>query len=120
VNINIQGSTIAALNLGTVVGDLQPTVNALQQAGQPDVAEALKQLAETVAEAQGIGERERRDAIELIAAVGEEASKGEPRRSRLEALGAGLWNIVKVAGEAGAAYHALRIALRAATGVELP
>ncbi len=114
------GAFLAAAAEETVLGDVQAAVNVVQDAGKSDLAATLKQLAEVVAEAQGIGEPERREAVELVAAVGEEASKSEPRNSALRASGTSLWGIVKVAGETGVAYEAMKLALRAAIGVELP
>ncbi len=78
VTINIQGSTVAALNLGTVMGNIQAAVTSLQQ-GDPEMATALRTLIEAVAAEESLGDR-RRDVIESLGQVGEEAMKPEGQR----------------------------------------
>lgn len=78
VTINIHGSTVAALNLGTVMGNIQATVATLQQ-GDPEMATALRTLIETVAAEESLGDQ-RRDVIESLSQVGEEATKPEGQR----------------------------------------
>ncbi len=78
VTVNIQDSTVATLNLGTVMGNIQSIVATLQQ-GQPEVAIALQKLIEAVAADETLGDR-RRDAIESLGQIGEEATRPEDRR----------------------------------------
>jgi len=78
VIINIQGSTVAALNLGTVMGSIQATVATLQQ-GDPEMATALRTLIEAVVADDSLGDG-RRDVIESLSQVGEEATKPEIQR----------------------------------------
>jgi hypothetical protein len=78
VTISIQGSTVAALNLGTVMGNIEATVATLQQ-GDPEMAAALRTLIEAVAADESLG-GQRRDVIESLIQVGEEATKPEGQR----------------------------------------
>ncbi len=101
VTINIQGSTVAALNLGTVMGNIQATVTSLQQ-GDPEMATALRTMIEAVAAEESLGDR-RRDVIESLGQVGEEATKPEGQRrtglvrALLGGVGAAIAHSAKVA-----------------------
>ena len=79
VNINIHNSTIAALNLGTVIGDVNATVTMLRDQGQQKVAEAIRALTEAVANADSLG-ADRRDLIESLSTIGEQATLPEEKR----------------------------------------
>lgn len=80
VTVNIQDSTVAALNLGTVMGNIQAVVASLQQ-GDPELATALRTLIEAVAADEALGDR-RREVIELLTQIGEEATKPEDQRRK--------------------------------------
>ncbi len=72
VNININNSTVAALNLGTVMGDMNATVATLQGQGDQKLAEAIRALTEAIAKDEKLGDN-RRDAIEALSTIGEQA-----------------------------------------------
>jgi hypothetical protein len=79
VIIHIEGSTVANLNLGTVIGNIQATVNTLQQS-DPEIATALAKLVEAVGKDESLGDQ-RREIIESLNEVAEEAKKpGASRR----------------------------------------
>ena len=79
ITINIHGNTIAALNLGTVVGNIEASIATLQQ-GDPDVARALKELVEAILADETLGDQ-RRDVVESLNQVAEEAKKPPGSRS---------------------------------------
>lgn len=78
VTINIQDSTVAALNLGTVMGNLQTAVTTLQQ-GDPEISTALQKVIEVVAAEESLGDH-RREVIESLSQIGEEATRPEAQR----------------------------------------
>ncbi len=118
LTLNISGSQIASLNLGQIIGDIQATVSGLNAAGQPEIAEALKRLAEAVAADPALDELQKRETVEVVADLGDEFAK-DRRPSRLRAFGARVGQLVTGTSAAYGAYQALKAALLAA-GVELP
>ncbi len=79
VNINISGSTVAGLNLGTVIGDFQTAYVTLQDTGNADLANQLKGVIDAVGQASELGDR-RRDVIQSLVTIGEQATLPEPER----------------------------------------
>lgn len=75
ITITINDSTIAGLNLGTVIGNIQSTVSTLHQTN-PDIASALAKLVEAVGRDESLGDQ-RREVIESLNQVAEEATKPE-------------------------------------------
>lgn len=73
ITVNIKDSTVAGLNLGTVMGDLNAAVQSIHEAGNAQLAKILKDLIERVAADADLGE-ERRDAIESLTVISEEAA----------------------------------------------
>ncbi|MGH2395822.1 MAG: hypothetical protein ACRDFW_02305 [bacterium] len=73
VTINIQNSTVAGLNLGTVIGNIEAAVSTLQQT-DPEIATALARLVEAVGRDESLGDQ-RREVIESLNQVAEEATK---------------------------------------------
>lgn len=118
LTINVSGSQIASLNLGQIVGNIEATVSGLNAVGQPEIARSLKNLTEAIAADPGLDESHKREAIEVVADLGDELRK-ERRPSRLRAFAARIGQLVTGASTAYGAYEALRATARAA-GVELP
>jgi hypothetical protein len=120
--ININSSTIASLNVASAVGDIQATVNVLNSAGEREMAEALKRLAESFAEAHALNDSLKREAVELVASLGDELTRPseERRSSAIRAIARRVWEIARSVSEAITVYDALRAAARAATGIDLP
>jgi hypothetical protein len=77
--VNIHGSTVAALNLGNVIGNIQSVIVSLQSGGNRELAEWLKALIEKVAAAEELGDG-RRDVIDSLTVIGEEAAKPQAER----------------------------------------
>ncbi len=79
VIINIQGSTVAALNLGSVMGNIQAAIVSLEDRGNKELAQSLKDAIEKVAAAEELGEQ-RREVIDSLTTIGEEAAKPQTER----------------------------------------
>ncbi len=79
VVLHISNSTVAGLNLGSVVGDMNTTLTALQEQGSKEVAEALKILSEAIAEDIQLGDA-RRELLENVSALGEQAKLASEER----------------------------------------
>jgi hypothetical protein len=75
--INISHSTIANLNLGTVVGDLNGSIRFLSTTGQDELADAVRKLTEAVA----ISElTDKKETLENLAYVTEQAALPKEQR----------------------------------------
>ncbi len=85
--INIAGS-VGVVNLGTILGDARGSVTHLQDSGQTELANVLRQLIETLPATQ-LSVDEKGEVAELTKALADEASKP----GRLSTLG-------RVAGQA--------------------
>lgn len=121
VTLNISQSQVAALNLGQIVGNIQAVVSGLQESGQGEVATALRQLAEAIAQEAALSNELRREAMELVSAMGEEFARPEAERRPgvLRAIGARLGQIGRAAGGVYAAYELVKVAA-AGLGYGLP
>lgn len=104
VTIHINHSTVGALNLGTVIGNIQASLSVLKAEGHDEVVGALKRMAEEVGNAEELGDA-RREALEQVAVVTAEAERPPTERRLglvkplLEALRATLStsaNLIKV------------------------
>jgi hypothetical protein len=90
--INISQSTIATLNLGTVVGEINSSIQTLTNAGQDDLAKSIRQLTEAISASTDLDESIRKDMLEHLALVSAEAAlpagkrKMAPLRSSIEVL----------------------------------
>jgi len=122
ISLNINKSTIASLNLGTVVGNLQANVSVLQDAGQKDLARALSSLAQALTDSQTLNEEQKREGIEMVAALGDELAKPEAERksSVAKLVAQRLGQVVRRASEVAGAYELLKVAVRSSIGIELP
>jgi len=121
ITINVNQSQVAALNLGQVIGNIEGTVSGLNAAGQRDLAEAIKTLTETITSTPSLPEAEKREAVELVSALGEELARrpDQARPGVLRTVAARLGKIVSAIATAQGAYEALKLAARSA-GYELP
>jgi hypothetical protein len=69
--INISHNTIATLNLGTVLGDLNGSIRSLSTAGQDELAKAVRELTEAVASSELTNKKR---TLENLAYVAEQAA----------------------------------------------
>jgi hypothetical protein len=114
LTVNISQSTIAALNLGTIVGDLTGTIHSLSNSGHQDLAEALGRVTEAVATSSEIPDSTRKNLIEHLAFVASESAapsehrKMGPLRASISTLQSGLTIATQLTGLWTAVEHALR------------
>lgn len=117
MTLNISNSTIGNLNLGTVVGNLTASVNALNQQGQADLAREIKALAEALASTD-IPNDQRRDLLEHLSVVSYEVTlppdqrKPATLRLAIQALQKGLM----IAGQLAPLWQPIEQILKA-TGI---
>jgi hypothetical protein len=96
VTLNISNSMIAGLNLGTVVGDLNASVQILAGHGEKNLADAIKALAEALAASAELQADRRKDLLEHLSAVSAdlaqppEKRRMAPLRSSINAMKEGL------------------------------
>ncbi len=82
--IFISNSTIANLNLGTVLGDLNASVQNLQTHGSQQIADAIGKLTTAISESMQIRDADRKDLLENLALVSKEVlSQPDQRRPGL-------------------------------------
>jgi hypothetical protein len=81
---NISNSTIANLNLGTVLGDLNASVQNLQTHGSQQIADTIGKLTTAISESAQIRDADRKDLLENLALVSKEVlSQPDQRRPGL-------------------------------------
>ncbi|HXE11445.1 MAG TPA: hypothetical protein VN633_04950, partial [Bryobacteraceae bacterium] len=81
---NISNSTIANLNLGTVLGDLNASVQNLQTHGSQQIAEAIGKLTTAISESVEVRDADRKHLLENLALVSKEiSSQPDQRRAGL-------------------------------------
>lgn len=94
--IHISNSTIANLNLGTVLGDLKGSIQQLTTEGQNSLAESLRKFTEAVASSAEIEDPVRKELLEHLSVVSGEAAKPiagrriAPLRTSFEAVKSGV------------------------------
>ncbi len=116
MTINISHSTIANLNLGTVVGDLNGSIQHLSSGGQGNLAEDLKKLIEGISASGELGDSAKKEILEHLAIVSTEAAKPAdsrktaPLKTSIEAIKSG----IGVAAQLVALWQAVEAALRGA------
>lgn len=81
VNLNIQNSNIANLNLGSQVGTINAALEAISSGGSKEFAQALKEFTEAVVAQQGFDDANKREVVEALTAVAEQAPKKREERS---------------------------------------
>jgi hypothetical protein len=121
ITLNISQSSIANLNLGSQVGQIQSTVGNLHERGLQEIAAAIKGLTESIVGEAGLADVPKREAVEMVSAISEEIAKppAERRTSVLRVVSTGLWEIVKHVDKLAAAYELVKAAARS-QGLELP
>jgi hypothetical protein len=101
ITINIDRSQIANLNLGTITGNVEAHLSAIEGDERGEIREALATLAQAVVDAPSLPPDERRELLESIDLLAEEAAKGpeERRSAALRPVLAALEAAVAVAGD---------------------
>ena len=78
-NINVSNSIVGTLNTGTI-GTVDQTISALIHIGEPNVAEAVKNLTEAVVVSRELGQNQKNELIEILGAVAAEAATPKENR----------------------------------------
>jgi hypothetical protein len=81
VNLNIQNSNIANLNLGSQVGTINAALEAISTGGSKEFAQALKEFTEAVVAQQHFSDNQKREVIQALSTVAAEAPKKPEERS---------------------------------------
>ena len=90
--INISNNTIATLNLGSIVGELNSSIQTLTNAGRDELAQSVRRLTDAIAALPDLSDTLRRDLLEHLAFVSTEVAlptekrKMGPLQSSIEAL----------------------------------
>ncbi len=76
---NISNSTIANLNLGNVVGDLNSSIQNLNTEGCNELAKEIRNMTEAIASSKDLKDDARRELLEHLAVVSAEAAIVPPQ-----------------------------------------
>ena len=79
-NNYISNSTITNLNLGTVLGDLNASVQSLQNNGAPQIADIIQKLTSGISNSTAIKDADRKDLLENLALISNEVSSEPDKR----------------------------------------
>jgi hypothetical protein len=78
--LNISNSTLAGVNFGTLLGDLNASVQILQTHGGQKIADAIGKLTDAVRKSTEIDDAHRKELLENVAQVSKEASSHPDQR----------------------------------------
>jgi len=81
IQLHINNSAIANLNLGTQLGTITAALQQISNASHPELVEALKTLTEAVSESANLANTSKREAIEAIAELAKQAEAKSEERS---------------------------------------
>lgn len=115
-NIHISNNTIANLNLGSIIGDLNGSIHQLNTTGHDELAGKLGKLTEGIADCSDLNDGTRKEMLEHLAVVSEEAAKPMekrkmgPLKTSLEAIKSGAAVGTQLLTLFQSAEHALRAA----------
>jgi hypothetical protein len=113
---NISHSTIANLNLGSVMGDLNSSIQHLNTEGRNELAEEFRKMAEAIGSSQDLNDDARKEMLENLSVVSEESAK-PPEQRKMGPLKSSLVAIkssIGIAAQLLAVYQGLEHALKAA------
>ncbi len=79
-NNYISNNTIAKLNLGTVLGDLNASVQSLQNNGAPQIADIIQKLTSGISNSTAIKDADRKDLLENLALISNKVSSEPDKR----------------------------------------
>jgi hypothetical protein len=80
VRIDVSNSQIGTLNLGTIVGDVENHLSAVSDPDAEEARDALQRLTQAIVDADGLPDDRRRELLEQIDLLAEEASRPPERR----------------------------------------
>jgi serine/threonine protein kinase len=93
--IDIKMGDLSNISGQIFIGKFNEVVANLNNAGQTDFAEALKLLKDAVMASEHITGENKKEHIEVINQIGEEAAKEKPNKTLLKVMGDGLLSILK-------------------------
>ncbi len=102
IQLNIQNSSIANLNLGSQLGTINAALQSISgQEGQQELAQALKQLTEAVLSNANLPGSEKQEVVQALSTIAEQAEKKPENRSAgtLKAVVAWLPTILSTAAD---------------------
>jgi hypothetical protein len=109
VRITLNNSQVGLLNLGTIVGDVETHLAALDEPGTEKVREALRSLAQAVLNDESLSQERREELIESVDLLAEEAGKVPNRRrgALVRSVLSGLTASLSAAGSLAAVWSAV-------------
>ena len=78
-NINVSNSVIGTINTGTI-GVIDQSISALVQTGEPNLAQAVKELSEAILKSGDLTSNQKAELVEGLSVVAEEAAAPKERR----------------------------------------
>jgi len=93
--IDIKMGDVSNVNGQLFIGKFNEVVANLNNSGQTEFAEALKTLKDAVMASQYIPDDKKKEHIEVINQIGDEATKEKPNKTLLKVIGDGLFSILK-------------------------
>jgi hypothetical protein len=114
MTINISNSTIAALNLGTVMGDLTASVQNLNNHGQQELARLIQSIAESLVASTELQQIQRKELLEHLSVVSTEVAlspenrKMGPLKSSVTLLREGLAGVAQLSALWSSVEHILK------------
>lgn len=99
--VTVQGDYLSFQNISTegngqvFIGKFNEVVANLKNSGQADFAKAIKTLEEAVLASTHISDDEKKEHIEVINQIGNEAAKEKPNKILIKAMSEGLLSILK-------------------------
>ncbi len=93
--IDIKMGDISNVSGQIFIGKFNEVIANLNNAGQIDFAEALKTLKEAVMASPSIPDEQKKEHVEVINQIGEEAAKEKPNKTLLKIMADGLLSVLK-------------------------
>jgi hypothetical protein len=109
----------ANINLGSQVGTINAAVNIISKQGQSEVASAIKELSDAVVRSSAMQDRQKQEALQVIADIAKQAEAKPEARSNgiLKALIAGFPAIIGLAADVTALWDQYAPMIRAYFGI---
>jgi hypothetical protein len=104
---NISGVSISGVSGQVFLGRFNNVIANLNAIGRNDLAVALEAAKNAVMASQDLSDDQKREQVEVINQIGEEAAKAKPNRTLLKSLSEGLMNAVKAIPDVAKAVGAL-------------
>lgn len=117
-NINVSGSTIGAINTGTIQ-NLDGSITLMQSRGEGDLAAAIKELTEAIIRSNEVNESAKNEIVEQLEFLVAQATSEKQKRSigLVKSALAGIRNLVCVAAGLFAIWDRVEPLFRAAFGI---